>query len=83
MSIVDELVSKDKAHYCFVYTPEGIDYNSDEEGSIIEKMKEMVYEKYPEIHTNTFLGGDTGKKDKLRAFAEGKIDMLFAMKCLD
>lgn len=83
MDIVDELVKKDKAKYCFVYTPEGIDYSDSDSQSIIMKMKDLVYERYPQIRTNTFLGGDVGKKDKLRAFAEGKIDMLFAMKCLD
>lgn len=84
MSIIDELVSKNKTKYCFVYTPEGVDYqNGGEEEKIIEKMKALVYDKYPHIHTNTFIGGDNGKKDKLRAFAEGKVDMLFAMKCLD
>ena len=83
MNIVDDLVKLNKARYCFVYTPEGADYTDSEEERILEKMKELVYDKYPSIHTNTFLGGDNGKKDKLRAFAEGKIDMLFAMKCLD
>lgn len=83
MNIIDELVNIDKTKYCFVYTPEGVDYSSGDEEKIIEKMKGLVYEKYPQIRTNTFLGGDSGKKDKLRAFAEGKIDMLFAMKCLD
>ncbi len=83
MEIVDELVEKGKAKYCFVYAPEGVDYIHDNSQSIIMKMKGLVYERYPQIRTNTFLGGDAGKKDKLRAFAEGKIDMLFAMKCLD
>lgn len=83
MSIVDEIIAKDKAHFCFVYTPEGVDYDSEKNERVLEKMRDMVYEKYPRIRTNTFLGGDEGKKEKLRAFAEGKIDMLFAMKCLD
>lgn len=83
MDIVGELVEKGKAKYCFVYTPEGIDYKNDDSSKIIMKMKELVYGQYPDIRTNTFLGGDVGKKDKLRAFAEGEIDMLFAMKCLD
>lgn len=83
MSIIDELVANEKTKYCFVYTPEGVDYGSGEEEKILEKMKELVFEKYPEIRTNTFLGGDSGRKDKLRAFSEGQIDMLFAMKCLD
>ena len=83
MSIIDELVANKKYKYCFVYTPEGVDYSSGEDEKILEKMKELVFENYPEIRTNTFLGGDNGRRDKLRAFAEGKIDMLFAMKCLD
>ena len=83
MSIIDELVANEKTKYCFVYTPEGVDYGSGEEEKILEKMKELVFEKYPEIRTNTFLGGDNGRRDKLRAFSEGQIDMLFAMKCLD
>lgn len=82
MSIVDDLVKNDKAKYCFVYTPEGVDYTSGGE-QILTKMKDLVYNAYPKIRTNTFLGGDGSKRDKLKAFAEGEIDMLFAMKCLD
>lgn len=81
--ILDEVVELGKAKYCFVYTPEGIDYESGDEQNIIKKMLEITNKKHPEIRTNTFLGGDNERKDKLRAFAEGKIDMLFAMKCLD
>lgn len=83
MNIVDELVAKNKAKYCFVYTPEGVDYSSGSGEQILTKMKDMVYDSYPEIRTNTFLGWDGEKRDKLKAFAEGDIDMLFAMKCLD
>ena len=83
MTIIDDLVKMDKTKYCFVYTPEGVDYTSGGGEQILTKMKDLVYESYPEIRTNTFLGGDGGKRDKLKAFAEGEIDMLFAMKCLD
>ena len=83
MDIVDKLVKLGKTKYCFVYVPEGVDYNTEDGEHILEKMQGLVYAKYPYIHTSSFLGGDAGKKDKLRAFAEGKIDMLFAMKCLD
>ena len=83
MNIIDELVSINKTKYCFVYVPEGMDYSSGEEKHILEKMQGLLYDKYPQIHTSSFLGGDSEKEDKLRAFAEGKIDMLFAMKCLD
>ncbi len=82
VEIVDELVRNNKAKYCFVYAPEGVDHNNANQ-RILMTMKDLVYEKYPEIRTNTFLGGDNENKEKLRAFAAGHIDMLFAMKCLD
>ena len=82
-SIIDELVSVNKYRYCFVYAPEGKDYSSEDQGRILQHLRDIVSKKYPWIDTNSFVGGDSDKKDKLRAFAEGKLDMLFAMKCLD
>ena len=81
--IIEELVSKDLAKYCFVYAPEGKDYSVDEDSRMLENLREIVTASHPEIKTNSFIGGDNDKKDKLRAFAEGRINMLFAMKCLD
>ena len=46
-------------------------------------MQKIVNSKYPHIRTNSLIGGDSKRKDKIRAFEEGHIDMLFAMKCLD
>lgn len=80
-SVIDELVREDLTKYCFVYVPEGFDPDDDER--IIENMQKMVNEKYPAIKTNSLVGGDTRRKDKIKAFEEGNIDMLFAMKCLD
>lgn len=80
-AVIDELHKKDKTRYCFVYAPEGFDPNDDER--IIENMQCIVNEKYPSIRTNSLVGGDARRKDKIRAFEEGHIDMLFAMKCLD
>lgn len=80
-SVIDELVRRDLTRYCFVYAPEGFDPQDDER--IIENMQRVVNEKYPSIRTNSLVGGDTRRKDKIRAFEEGHIDMLFAMKCLD
>ena len=80
-SVIDELVRQDLTRYCFVYAPEGFDPKDDER--IIENMQRVVNEKYPEIKTNSLVGGDSKRKDKIRAFEEGRIDMLFAMKCLD
>lgn len=80
-SVMDELVRKGLTRYCFVYAPEGFDPTDDER--IIENMQKVVNEKYPLIRTNSLVGGDSRRKDKIRAFEEGHIDMLFAMKCLD
>lgn len=81
--IIDELHLKQHLKYCFVYAPEGIDYQTENLESFIMRLKSLVDQKYLEIKTNTFIGSDKDNKEKLRAFAEGKIDMLFAMKCLD
>ena len=84
--IIDQLHKDRLTKYCFVYTPEGKDYSSSDGSRILLKMKNIVDDKYcGEIKTNSFTGDDPRKdrQDKFRAFAEGKIDMLFAMKCLD
>lgn len=83
MEIIDEVYKNGKLKYCFVYTPEGKDYRVSEDERILETLKNMVNTKYPMVTTNTYIGGDSYKQDKLRSFAEGKIDILFAMKCLD
>lgn len=83
MDIIDEVYRNDKLKFCFVYTPEGKDYRISDDERILETLKSMVNDKYPEVTTNTYIGGDSFKQEKLRGFAEGKIDVLFAMKCLD
>lgn len=80
-NVIDELVRIEKTRYCFVYAPEGFDKDDDER--IIENLQNIVNAKYPSITTNSLVGGDSRRKDKIRAFQEGRIDMLFAMKCLD
>ena len=81
-SVIDELVGQEKTKFCFVYAPEGFD-SVDDDVRIIENMQSIVNCKYPYIKTNSLIGGDSKRKDKIRAFEEGHIDMLFAMKCLD
>lgn len=80
--VIDELVQKDLTRYCFVYAPEGFDIHDNQE-RIIENLQQFVNDKYPHIKTNSLLGGDSRRKEKIMAFQEGYIDMLFAMKCLD
>lgn len=81
--IISELVKQNKAEYCFVYAPEGKDFRVDDSQRILETLKDIVNTRYPDITTNTYLGGEKHKKEKLKSFADGHIDMLFAMKCLD
>ena len=80
-SVMDELARQNLMRYCFVYAPEGFDPHDDER--IIENLQNIVNDRYPHVRTNSLVGGDAKRKDKIRAFEEGYIDMLFAMKCLD
>jgi superfamily II DNA or RNA helicase/HKD family nuclease len=83
--ILDELTLLNQAKYCFVYVPEGYKAPSEDAESkrIINRMIEITHSKYPDICTNTYLGDDKNKSERLRGFSEGRIDILFAMKCLD
>lgn len=81
-SVIDELNAKDLTKFCFVYAPEGFDPNDPDE-RIIENLQQLVNDKYPGIKTNSLVGGDNRRKEKIRSFQDGGIDMLFAMKCLD
>lgn len=80
--VIDELVQNNLTRYCFVYAPEGFDIHDNQE-RIIENLQQFVNDKYPHIKTNSLLGGDSRRKEKIMAFQDGHIDMLFAMKCLD
>ena len=84
-NILDELYANSQLNYCFVYVPEGSTEGEfeNEDERIINRMSQIVHDKYPILSINTYIGGDNQKKERLRAFAEGKINMLFAMKCLD
>lgn len=77
--------------YCFVYVPEGLSENETscidtiEEKSIINEMLGVIKEVYPNVRCNTYIGEKSKQERKaiLNGFAEGKIDVLLAMKCLD
>ena len=82
--IVKEIKESKELKYCFVYVPEGYGKrDTGEEFSYIEEMVKSLYDISSKTTSNTFLGGDSSKQDKLKGFSEGKIDVLFAMKCLD
>lgn len=89
-SIVNK-IGKESLKYCFVYVPEGLaekdndNCKSDESDKIISRMLEAINEACPEARCNTYIGEKSKKerKDILKGFSEGKIDVLLAMKCLD
>lgn len=84
-SILDNLVEQGKRQYIFVYAPEGKDYEDEEETAIIDKLQKNTVERYPFLNINAIVGSDSAetRASKIQAFSEGKMNMLFAMKCLD
>ena len=83
-------IGEEKLRYAFVYAPQGnYEYSDSEEEyesiSFIQKLLDETKALYPNKRCNTFIGTDS--KDKratlLKAFGQGTIDVLFAMKCLD
>ena len=84
-------IGEEALKYCFVYVPEGLsekdnEYSGSEDSSkIIQDMLFAIKDVYPNIRCNTYIGEKSKKERKsiLTGFAEGKIDVLLAMKCLD
>ncbi len=84
-------IGEESLKYCFVYVPEGISENdketetAEDSPKIIEEMKSAINEVFPNVRCNTYIGEKSKKERKaiLTGFAEGKIDVLLAMKCLD
>ena len=84
-------IGEESLKYCFVYVPEGISDKDNETSSaedstkIIQDMLFAIKEVYPNVRCNTYIGEKSKKERRsiLSGFAEGKIDVLLAMKCLD
>lgn len=83
-------IGEEKLKYTFVYAPQGNYEHSELEeeyecNSFIQRLLDETKAIYPNKRCNTFVGTDS--KDKratlLKAFGQGTIDVLFAMKCLD
>ena len=88
-------IGEENLKYTFVYAPQGkyekmgIDYEvtltEEDDISFIQKLLNETKAMYPTKRCNTFTGKDS--KDKrsllLKSFADGNLDILFAMKCLD
>jgi superfamily II DNA or RNA helicase len=87
-TIVRQLNEETKLKYCFTFAPEGDYYgdNSFEEfNNIIDRFIIEVMSTCPGAKVNSYTSKDSPseRKDKLRGFSEGKIDVLFTMKAID
>lgn len=82
-------IGEEKLKYTFVYAPQGSygngDLEEEESVSFIQRLLDETKTIYPNKRCNTFVGTDSKEKRAtlLKAFGQGMIDVLFAMKCLD
>lgn len=84
-------IGEDKLKYCFVYSASGKRYdqakdeNEQYDLEIIKQMMAITKQIFPSVRCNSYTSNDSKdlRKQKLDAFAEGKIDVLFAKNCLD
>jgi superfamily II DNA or RNA helicase len=87
-TIIKQLTSEKKLQYCFTFAPEG-DYTGDNSfedfNNIIDRFIIETNNTCPDIRVNSYTSKDSRleRKDKLRGFEEGKIDILFTMKAID
>ena len=93
-NILDE-IGEEKLKYTFVYAPQGkyevlglddeISLSEVDDISFIQKLLDITKDKYPNLLCNTFTSKDDKQKRNilLKSFAEGTINILLAMKCLD
>lgn len=84
-------IGKDKLKYCFVYSAAGKRSHNNEledvhlDEYILQAMQKTLKETFPDVTCNSYTSKDKKeiRKQKLKAFADGKLDVLFAKNCLD
>lgn len=84
-------IGEERLKYCFVYSAAGkrnrIEESDNEEldDYILKEMQCVLKQTYPYVTCNSYTGHDSKqiRKQKLEAFAAGKINVLFAKNCLD
>ena len=86
--ILKELDKNEKMKFVFTYVPVGSSKEEDENSEDIANKFVYQYlkaaqEVNPSLRASTYTSETEDRKNKLRGFAEGKIDMLLAMKMLD
>ena len=84
-------IGEKKLKYCFVYSAAGKRSRSDESDDeqldeyILQEMQRVLKETFPNVTCNSYTGEDSKlvRKQKLAAFADGLLNVLFAKNCLD
>jgi superfamily II DNA or RNA helicase len=92
--ILTEL-GEQRLKYTFVYAPQGkyerlgiedeVSLTESDDISFIQKLLNVTKEVFPNIYCNTFTGVDSKatRNALLKAFGDGTLNVLLAMKCLD
>lgn len=81
---INEILSlKGKIQYTLVYVPEGKSSSFDEEDRVLINEYSTVLTNEYGIKQHQFIGVTENRNEILKRFAEGNIDVLTAMKCLD
>lgn len=69
--------------YTLVYVPEGVDDSVDElDRKLIDEYSHIVSNEF-KANQHQFIGGTENRGDILKRFAQGRLQVLTAMKCLD
>lgn len=84
-------IGEKKLKYCFVYSAAGMRTRNDERDDeqldeyILQEMQRVLKNTYPNVTCNSYTGEDSklARKQKLSAFADGQLNVLFAKNCLD
>ncbi|SDP45976.1 Superfamily II DNA or RNA helicase [Mucilaginibacter sp. OK268] len=84
MKILKDLNAKNKLKFVFTYVPEGISYDEKPEGEkLIYTFIRKAHEFDPNLRLSSYTSADSGHGNLLKAFTNGEIDIVFAMKMLD
>ena len=86
-----QTIGKDKLKYCFVYSAAGkrtrLDETDDErlDEYILKEMQAVLKHTFSNVTCNSYTGEDSKemRRQKLAAFADGRLNVLFAKNCLD
>ena len=74
---------KEEIKYTLVYVPEGIDHSVDDQDKrIIDSYSQIISEEF-NLNQHQFIGDTDNRSEILKRFAEGQLQVLTAMKCLD